>query len=73
MVHDARFAPPRSLESAIAANRRRTAQRNKYRRVCVRLCARHYDYIDAGLGEKAARVLAKARAIVKGTLQANRS
>ena len=65
MVHDARFAP-RSLESAIVANRKRVARRIKYRAVCRRLYLNFYEYQDAGKGEKAQRILDRARAMVNG-------
>ena len=67
---DTRFATQawrrESLEAAIARNSRRCAIRCKYRALCARIAVRIFDYIDAGLGDKANRVLNKCRDKVKG-------
>lgn len=66
-MHDSRFAPQSTLETGIARNRRRVAFRNKYRAVLRRLTLKHYDYVDAGKEEKAAKLVARIRKAIKAT------
>jgi len=53
-----------AMETAIRKNRIRESRRDKAERMLRKMRQRIFDYDDAGLGDKAARVMARCKAIL---------